>query len=175
LFPKLTVCLRKKNEGQVSPPFASHVDHSKILRVLVAIAISAPAATIASVAASASRGARAAETLPRRTFLARTRFIDRERTALKIFLVKHGNRLLSVSRRSHLNKRKAAGTACRSVLHDAHRNYSASLGKEVLQIIFGRGVSEVSHKQLCCHTVMGLVPNSPRLVTVPDLGFNHHR
>jgi hypothetical protein len=25
-----------------------------------------------------------------------------------------------------------------------------------LQVVFGRGVSEVSHKQLCCHTDNGL-------------------
>jgi hypothetical protein len=45
-----------------------------------------------------------------------------------------------------------------------------------LQIVLGRGVSEVSHKQLCCHTVMGLDgPARRALVNVPDLGFNHHR
>jgi hypothetical protein len=124
----------------------------------MAVAITAaPASTRSAAVATITTSATAsAEALARRTFLARTSFIDREGTALKVFLVERGNGFFGVSRRSHFDERKAAGTAGGSILHDADRNNAASLGKKVLEIVFGRGVSEVAHKQLSCHTGNGV-------------------
>src|SRR5258705_571863 len=72
-----------------------------------------------------------------RTFLARTRLIDRQRAPLKIFLVKHGNRLIRVLLRAHLDERKTARPASRPVLHDVDCHDGACLCEVVLQIVLG--------------------------------------
>jgi hypothetical protein len=144
---------------------------------LVAIAVSAATtsavvATISTATATPTRSARpTVETLTGWTFFTRASLVDRQCAALKVFLVEHGNGFFSVGWRGHFDERKAAGTAGRSILHDIYRKDAASLGKEVLKVVFGRGVSEVAHKQLSCHTVMGWWPSAPRVRERPRLRF----
>jgi len=72
-------------------------------------------------------------------FLTRPGFVDGQRSALKILLMKHADRFGSVFGRPHLDKSKAARPTRRAVLHDIDRNDRARLGEIILQVIFGCG------------------------------------
>ena len=127
-----------------------HGGMKPIAERLTTVTITTATATAAAIAATATR----------RALFARTRFVDRQRTALKIFLVKHFDGFVGIFLRSHLNKGKAARTACHAILHDVDRHHGPGLGKMILEIIFGGVVGEVPNKQFCGHRYF-LFPLAP--------------
>src|SRR5687768_3200190 len=84
-------------------------------------------------AASSAFSRAAVETLAGGTFFAGTCFVDREGTALEVFLMEHGDGFLRVGRRTHFHEGETAGTASGAVLHDIDRDDAAGLGKVILQ------------------------------------------
>ena len=93
-------------------------------------------ACLTSVAVTAAATAAAAAG---RTLFAGSRFVNRQRAALEIFLVEHGNSLGRVFLGRHFNEREAPGATRRSILHDVDCDHRARLGKVILQVIFGCG------------------------------------
>ena len=125
-----------------------HGGMKPIAERLTTVTITTATATTATTAFTA---AAIAATATRRALFARTRFVDRQRTALKIFLVKHFDGFVGIFLRSHLNEGKAARTACHAILHDIDRHHGPGLGEMILQIVFGGAVSEVPNKQFSGH------------------------
>lgn len=80
------------------------------------------------------------------SFFARTCFIHRQRTALKVFLVKHCDGLGGFILGTHFHKSEAAGTARSSVLHDIGGNHHSGCRKMILQIILGGIEGKISNK-----------------------------
>jgi len=73
-------------------------------------------------------------------------FIDSKRTALEVFLVKHGDGFGGVFRRSHFHEGKSAGASGSSVLHNVDCNHRPCLRKVVLQIVLGCGEGKIPNK-----------------------------
>ena len=107
------------------------------------VAIATAAATTSTATTPPSTPA---ATAAGRTVLARARLINRQRAALEILFVKHGNRLVCVLLRAHLDKGKPARPAGGAVLHDVDCDDRACLREVVLQIIFGHGKGQIPDK-----------------------------
>jgi hypothetical protein len=85
-------------------------------------------------------------TSTRRAIFTGTRFINCQRAALKVFLVKHGNGLGRIFLRAHFDKGKAARTPGSPVLHDVNCHDPAGLREMVMQIVFGCCEGQVSYE-----------------------------
>src|SRR5437763_1152857 len=115
--------------------------------VTAAAVVSAATSTVVTISATATTSAGAAikgasAAGARRALFARTSFVDGERPALEVLLMEHGDGFFSVGWRSHFDEGEATGTACGAVLHDINRKDRSSLGKVILEVVFGRGVGQ---------------------------------
>lgn len=91
--------------------------------------------TTVAVAATAPTTAAAAL----RAFFPRTRFVDCQGAALKVFLVEHADGLARIFLRGHFDKCKTPRTTRRPVLHDVNCDHGARLGEVVLEVVFSCG------------------------------------
>ena len=80
------------------------------------------------------------------SFLARPRLIVGQGPALEVFLMEHGNRLGRIFLRRHLDKGESTRSPRRAVLHDIDPNHRASLGKMILQIVFGCSERQITNE-----------------------------
>jgi hypothetical protein len=105
----------------------------------IAIATATATATAAATA-SATTTTTAAITSPTataaRTLFARTSFIDGQRPALEVLLMKHRDGLVCILLGPHFYECKPARTPSRAILHDVDCDNRTRLCKMILQIIF---------------------------------------
>jgi hypothetical protein len=66
------------------------------------------------------------------TFFTGTGFIHRQGATLKIFLMKHRDRLARVFLRTHFDESKPSRATCRPVLHNVYRDDGTRLGEVIL-------------------------------------------
>jgi hypothetical protein len=104
------------------------------LSTVAALSAASASATVAS--ASAACG----------TIFPRSRFIHRQRAALEILLVEHGNRFGSILLRTHFHKAKPARPSGGAILHNVDGDDRSRLGEVVLQIVLGRGERQISNE-----------------------------
>jgi hypothetical protein len=94
------------------------------------------------------------------TLLARTGFIDGQRTTLKGFAVKHFDGVLRFLGRRHGDKGEAARTARHAVLHERDFGDGARLREQFLQIDFERFEREIPDVEFVGHRLFGLARTS---------------
>src|SRR2546423_13137873 len=102
----------------LDPPGGGHKGRADLVTI----------ATPTSATAAAAAG---------RAVLARARFIDRQRTALKILFMKQGNCLASIILRSHFDEGNPPRTAGGAILHDINCEHRTDLREIILQIVLG--------------------------------------
>jgi hypothetical protein len=110
-----------------------------------AATIAASAATVSTTAASVAAAAATTTAASRRTCLAGTSFVDRERTAFNGLAVELCDCRLSIGFRAHGDEGKAARLAGEFILHERHFLDWASLREKLLQFVFSRIEREIAY------------------------------
>src|SRR5205823_10467768 len=105
--------------GQAGARSARYPEPWEIRKLALAVAIAAAAATASAPASAAAVSATATGW----ALFAGPRFVDRQWPALKVLLVEHRDGFVGLFLRAHLNERKTARTASRTVLHYVHPDH----------------------------------------------------
>jgi len=105
------------------------------------------ATTTTAEATTAATPTEAAATA-RRTLLARTRDVDRQRTVLELVTVKLLDGLLGFIGAAHRDEGEAAGTTGKLVEDDLDDADGADLAEQGLEVLRGAGEGEVPHVEL---------------------------
>jgi len=92
------------------------------MTIAISATAAAPAAPATTAAVSAARG----------PFFPRPGLVNRQRTTLKVLLVKHRDRLGCVFLGAHFDEGKPAGATRRPVLHNVYRDDGTRLGEVIL-------------------------------------------
>src|SRR5689334_15905356 len=135
----------RSDDGIGAPPATARSLGELVTAAIAAIPTVAAIPAVSTVAAAAAAAATSA--LPGRTFLARARDVDRQRTALEFLVMEHFHGLVRLVRGGHFDEGEAAGFAGELVEHDVHGCDNAGLGEIILQVVVHGLVGEVSYEE----------------------------